>query len=375
MSGQASERETPLQGDILEQIISRVPTLDLVPASYVSKAWRRAVLSSFRRSPRRLIPWLIIHLHSRRNPSKPGLTYAYDPNSREWIRMPHPNTTLSANIDLHSLCTYHPGILYSLSFSKLAFSVDAFGSSWRELDAPRVWRTDAVVALVGSHLVVAGGTSDFEDDPCAVEVCAVDGDGSGRWVPCESMPDAFKERPAAMWLSVAVSDREMYVLDRRAGWFCSFDPETKRWGPTRRLRPDPAIFLSAIGLSGAGRLILVGVVGDAAHVEGLGLWEVDPATSQHREIGRMPPGMVEMLVGERSGLWSIGFSNAGDYGYIYNPSEPREMFLCELGKGCCMWERIGSPALVVDQHPMFTMAFRCSAVGMDDLSKLLPPPR
>lgn len=223
-----------------------------------------------------------------------------------------------------------------------------------------------MVALVGSHLVVAGGTCDFEDDPCAVEVMRTGGAG---WELCESMPEEFQDRAAATWLSVAVSDRAMYVADRNNGWFSSFDPVTGKWGKAHQLRPDPAIYVSAIGMSG-NRIILVGAAGEAMRVEGVVMWEVDPVKLQCSEIGRMPAEMLERLVGSE-GLWTIGFSNVRDCGYIYNPSEPKEVFFCDFSSGSCSWEKIGSPEVVADRYPMLALAFGCSAVGMPDLGKLV----
>lgn len=182
------------------------------------------------------------------------------------------------------------------------------------------------------------------------------------------MPEEFRDRADATWLSVAVSDRAMYVADRNTGWFSCFDPLAGKWDKAYQLRPDPALYVSAIGVSGD-RLILVGAVGEAMHVGAVVMWEVNPVTMQYAEIGKMPVGMVAKLAG-REGLWSIGFSNVGDCGYIYNPSEPKEMFLCEFGGGNCRWEMIGSPKMVVDQYPMLTLAFGCSAVGLADLGKL-----
>ncbi|XP_010923174.1 F-box/kelch-repeat protein At1g23390 [Elaeis guineensis] len=380
--GEEEEREAPLHGDVLEAIVSHVSTIDLVPASHVSKAWRGAVLSFLRRSPRRA-PWLLLHLQGRRDPSKAS-THAYDPHSRAWCLIPHvPRLPPRLSLPLRS-----SPLLHALSISRLALSADPFGATWRELEPPRVWRRDPVVAAVGpAVVVVAGGACEFEDDPCAVEVHR-----GGGWEAAETMPEAFKGSAAATWLSVAASDRAVYVLEKQAGWASRFDPETGQWGPTRLLRPDPTVCLSAVGFIDADHLVLVGVCGSDSdsgwRPESVRLWEVNVETLEvGSEVGRMGKEMVNGLVGKEEegsyswGMWSIGFASMAGFGYVYNPADPRkDIFLCEFertGKGSgdgCRWERIPSPPPAVEANPAHRMVFRCSTVGMDDLKMVLRTP-
>lgn len=381
---EAEEREAPLHGDVLEAIVSHVSTMDLVPASHVSKAWRRAVFSSLQRLPRRA-PWLLLHIQSRRDPSRAS-THAYDPHSREWSLLPHvPRLPPRVSVLLRS--SPH---LHALSLSHLALPADPFGARWRELDPPAVWRSDPVVAAVGPGVVVmAGGACEFEDDPCAVEVHR-----GGGWEAAEPMPEAFKGSAAATWLSAAASDRALYVLEKQAGWAGRFDPEAGRWGPTRLLRPDPSLCLSAIGFIGHGRLALIGVCGSDSgsglRPESVRVWEVDGETLEvGEEVGRMGKDMVEGLVGEEEEEWSfswglpsIGFATMAGFGYVYNPADPRkDIFLCEFRKkgkgseGGCRWERIPSPAAALEANPTHRVVFGCSAVGIDELEMLPSPPR
>ncbi|XP_017698557.3 F-box/kelch-repeat protein At1g23390 [Phoenix dactylifera] len=381
---EGEEREAPLHGDVLEAIVSHVSTMDLVPASHVSKTWRSAVLSSLRRSPRRA-PWLFLHLQSSRDPSKAS-THAYDPHSRAWTPLPHvPRVPPRVPVPLRS-----SPLLHALSISRLALSADPFGTAWRELDPPRVWRRDPVVAAVGpaAVVVVAGGACEFEDDPCAVEVHR-----GGGWEEAEALPEVFKGSAAATWLSAASSDRAVYVLEKQSGWASRLDPETGLWGPTRQLRPDPSVCLSAISFIDHERLVLVGLCGSDSdsglRPESLKLWEVDSETLEvGSEVGRMGKEMVEGLVGKEEegsyswGMSSIGFASTAGFGYVYNPANPRkDIFSCEFAAtdtgsdGGCRWERIPSPPAVVEANPTHRMVFRCSTVGMDELKKLLRPPR
>ncbi|XP_064957851.1 F-box/kelch-repeat protein At1g23390-like [Musa acuminata AAA Group] len=371
--GGEEEVEGTLHGDVLDAVISRVSALDLLPASRVSKAWRAAVVSSVRHSPRRPPPWLVLYLQGRRGTAT---THAFDPLSRAWrsiTRVPWCSFPAGAHSPAPQVSTYacsqRGGTrLYALSPSGLALARDPFSTVWRELEAPRYWRTDPVVALVGPHVVVAGGTSEFEDDANSVDVhdaC------SGGWEASEPMPEAFGWSSA---FSAAANGKRLYVMDKwfpfTASWF---DPAAKRWGPTRRVSiPDPTVRHAALGF-GNGRLLLAGAGGSGTgagwRAESVRLWAVDEETLQvEEEVGRMPREMVEGLVDDAGwGLWSIGFLSEGDYAYVYNPSYLGEFFLCEFEEGGgCRWERILRPTCV-EARPMHRVVFGCSEVSMDDL--------
>lgn len=232
------------------------------------------------------------------------------------------------------------------------------------MGAPHVWRQDPVVAMVGSHIVVAGGTCEFEDDPLAVEVLDTE---SGIWATCESMPAAFKNSASATWLSVATSDHKMYVLEKVSGEVSSFDVNTMRWESTAELRPDPSLFFSSISFA-RHRLILFGLAGDANDANSLRLWEVNCSTFEHKVIGEMPPEMLERLKNRNSSpLSSIGVASTGDFAYIYNPSDPKVIFYCDFSSaGGCKWGNV-SNLIVSDRNRLDRFIFTCSNVGMDDI--------
>ncbi|XP_058088464.1 F-box/kelch-repeat protein At1g23390 [Magnolia sinica] len=352
------EEQAPLYGDLLDTVLSHVSLLDLVPASYVSKTWQRAVYSSIR-SPTRAKPWLVLHIQSPRNPSATS-THAYDPHSHVWIRIPHVPVPHSSIIR-----SSHSNLLYMHSLSRLSLSRDALKTTWEDISAPRVWRLDPVIAVVGSHVVVAGGTCDFEDEPLAVELYDA---ASRTWRTCQPMPAIFKNSASATWLSTAVDDKKMYVLEKTNGGFCSFDPETETWGPTSNLCPNPSVFFSTIEFSGH-RLMLFGLVGHPTNVETLSIWEVKCDTFECTEIGKMPPAMLEKLMDADSRLSSIGVSSTADFTYIYNPSDPKEIFCCDFSTGVCSWDTVRN-SVIDDRNWMNRFTFTCSTVDIDALREI-----
>ncbi|KAL6007059.1 hypothetical protein ACLOJK_032555 [Asimina triloba] len=356
------EQEAPLHGDLLEILLSHMSLLDLVPASRVSKAWRRAVYWTVSSNPARAKPWLFLHIQSRRNPAATS-THAYDPYSRAWIQIPHvPNPHASA------LRSSHSTLLFTHSLAKLSLSTDAFHAAWADVPAPDIWRKDPAVGVAGTHVVVAGGACDYEDEPLSVEV--FDAAGSRRWRKCQPMPAIFRDSSSATCLSVAADEekKKIHVLDKNSGGFCSFDPTAGTWGPETYLRPNPSLYFSTIQSSG-NRLILVGLIGDPTDVQGLCIWEVKDETFECAEMGRMPGEMLEELKKSDLPLWSIGVSAAANFAYVYDPYDPEDIFCCDFSSGICSWTSVRN-SIINDGNKMDRLSFTCSKVGMEDLNSL-----
>ncbi|XP_077242692.1 F-box/kelch-repeat protein At1g23390-like [Tasmannia lanceolata] len=349
--------EAPLHGDILDTLISRVSLLNLLPASQVSTAWRHAVSRSIR-NRKRTNPWLILHLQNTRNLHVTS-THAYDPYSHVWIQIPHVHTQ-----QISPFRSSHSNLLYTFSSSKFTFSSNPINATWHNIDGPRVWRLDPIVAVVGSHVVIAGGTCEFEDDPLAVEVYDMK---SHAWHTCESMPTNFKNSASMVWLSVAISDQTMYVLEKNSCLFCSFDLETMTWANPVNLGQDPSVFFSAIGSSSNdNKLIQVGLVGSPTDIKSLRIWEVDCENFDLKLMGEMPLEMLERLKNVNLPIHSIEICSMGNFVYIYNPSDPRDIFFCDFNGYVCEWEWAPNSA-VNDRYQMERLVFTCSTVGIDDL--------
>ncbi|XP_057949869.1 F-box/kelch-repeat protein At1g23390 [Malania oleifera] len=353
------EEEAPIHGDVLEAILARVPLVDLVPANRVSRSWERAVTSSLSRvnAPK---PWLFVHAQNPR--SGVPITHAYDPRSRAWLQIDRPSIKHASAIRSNN-----SNLLYELSPSHLAFSVDPLHLEWHRTDAPRVWRTDPIVATIGSRIVVAGGACDFEDDPLSVEMYDI---RTGARDSCQSMPAMFKYSAAATWLSVAADGRELFATEKASGVTHSFDPETKSWCGPYDLRPDPSVFFCAVGFAGD-RLILVALAGDAERLGGVKIFEVNRESFERDEIGEMPEEILEKLRSDDSPVSSVDVCMAEGYVYVINPCEPKEVVFCELGGVRCRWGSVRNRVVEDEGKRMERVVYSCSKVVMDDLQKAL----
>ncbi|GAB2297393.1 hypothetical protein Dimus_031499 [Dionaea muscipula] len=359
-----------IHGDVLEVMLSHVPLIDLVPACLVSRSWNDAVSSSLDHlNP--LKPWLLIHTQSLISTS--SSTHAYDPRSRTWLRIHHPQSPIPHAVS--QLRSSNSDFLYAISPTKLSYSTDPLHLTWRQVDPPSTWRVDPLVAPVGSHIVVAGGGSEYEDDPLAVEVYDT---VTGLWATCQSMPVTLKDSAAPTWLSVAANDQKMFVTEKASGDTYCFSPETKVWEGPYDLRPDPRVFFSTIGSHGSD-LILAGLIGNAQDVRGLRLWRVrcDAAVGSCELIGEVPSEFVHQLKGQDSSLSSISLSLADDLVCVYNPAEPEVLIYGELplpageahGGRVESWESVRDVMWKDDRKIMDRMVFTVGKVELGDLQR------
>lgn len=263
----------------------------------------------------------------------------------------------------------HSGLLYIISPAKLSLSFDTLFSKWIEIAPPRVWRTDPIVAKVGTRVVVAGGTWDFEDDPLSVEIYDTE---IGTWEACGSMPDILKDSAASTWLSVAANDHEIFVTEKSSGIGYSFDPVSKIWVGPYDIRPDPMMYTSAIGFTGSGqkeKLLMVGLIGESMNVKSLKLWEVcRNQCVTCKLIGEVPEAMVEKLKGRGGGgLTSVSMTAFGEFLYVCNALEPEEVVVGEIcGGGDWRWWSVQNP-VVDDGNRMDRYLFSCCEVGIGEL--------
>ncbi|KAK4376891.1 hypothetical protein RND71_003187 [Anisodus tanguticus] len=353
--------EASVYGDVLENILSHVPLVDLVPASCVSKSWSRAITSSLQcfNKPK---PWLIIHTQCTRSPYDISV-HAYDPRSHVWIEISQPSIKY-----VSALRSSHSNLLYMLSPSKLSFSFDPMNLTWHHVDAQHVWRTDPIVAHIGGSIVIAGGTCDFEDDPLAVEIYNTE---SNTWETCESMPAILKDSAASTWLSIATTGDKLVVAEKFTGVSYCFDPKTKKWIGPYELRPDPRIFHSVIGFSN-NRLILVGMIGDVENVTRLKIWKVDTESFECEEMAEMPLELIKKLKSDTFGVSSISVCLGGDYVYMSKSSEMAEEIVgCEFinGGGVRWWSMINEAA--GDGIRSERVVFTCSVIGLSDLQRAM----
>ncbi|KAF3784449.1 F-box/kelch-repeat protein [Nymphaea thermarum] len=365
MAERMASYELQLEGDVLEAVLSKVPMLDLVPASVVNRAWRDGVASALARPSARPRPWLFLHHQRVLGPSRLS-THAYDPNSGTWVRLPHvPSGPLAAD---ETICASQPSLLYTLTPTSLCFSSDPVKARWvrtSEEAGLQVWRRDPAVAVVAPEgpsprVVVMGGTWEFEEDALAVEVYDV---AAGRWERCESLPERLKGVSGTTW-QTAVSGRYVYVVERGSGGLCRFDVDAGKWGPAVELRQDRAVFHSSVVVSGD-RVVLVGV-----STEGVRLWKADYESAKCELIGQMPPDMAEGFIGDQ--FPTVSCLGQRDFIYMYNSSKPENIYAVDISAGRCDWEIIKNPA-IGDVERMSRVALTCSQVKLDDVRRVFRP--
>ncbi|KAM7269141.1 hypothetical protein ACFE04_024638 [Oxalis oulophora] len=359
-----------IHGDILDIILSHVPLLYLLPSSHVSKSWNKAVSSCLHfNSPK---PWLLVHTQGIRPPHATS-TFAYDPRSNIWIEIKtnQSQPSISQTASIHSA---HSTLLYMVSPTKFAFSIDPLHLTWQEVDAPRVWRSDPIVALVGSHVIIAGGACDFEDDPLAVEMYDIE---KRQWDTCQSMPETLLDFAVSDWLSTAVYDDKLYLLEKLSGVAHCFDPNSKSWSGPYDFHPGNNVYHLLIGCCND-RLILVGLTGRPSDLQKIKVWEgvIDGESEKLvlKEIGELPKEMVKKFKGEGYSVTSVTVNFKGNFLYIHNPSKTEEIIVCEMvvnGNGAfngqCKWTSVENLVVNDRSRLMDKFVFTCSNVGLSEL--------
>ncbi|XP_047092090.1 F-box/kelch-repeat protein At1g23390-like [Lolium rigidum] len=379
-----------LYGDTLESVVERVPAADLAATACVSREWLRAVRSALRRRPRRpLLPWLLVHLHGRRCRRR---TCAYDPHSGAWLTVEAPRQPATSSPPPYVRVVHgaHGDRACALTASSLDVAGDPLGTSAPvSLSPPGAWRADPVLAAVGDRLVALGGACQLLAAP---EDTGVEVHEGGSWAACGPMPAELRESAAATWLSVAATEQRVYVADRTTGWASWFDPSKRRWGSTRRLRPDAGVSTWGIapGRAGAG-LVLFGAKrcrGDEANATTakseviVQTWEVDGDALDLSPSGAMamPTEMSGRLFPREDDdddevLVSIGVCGNAVGGYVYNAAAPANgavFYEMQEGSGVVeRWEWVPSAPLL-PAEPLGRAVVACSPVAVDMLSRRLP---
>lgn len=356
--------EADIHGDILETVFSQVPLVDLVSASQVSKSWSRAVSSSLRHQnkPR---PWLILHAQATRSPYT-TTTHAYDPRSDVWIAVPRPPVDY-----VSPLKSSHSNFLYMLSPSRFSLSFDPFNFDWHHAQAPRVWRRDPIVALMGNNVVIAGGGCDFEDDPLAVEIYDL---RTREWRACNSMPLSFRDSASTQWLSIAATAEELIVVDKESGSTYWFDLRSESWTGPFRLDAGQPVAIHNVGFTNSG-LILVGLCKIDENVEQIKIWKIDREELRCKEIGEMPAEYVEKLRSGSFGDCSVDIRVAGNTVYVYSSHEwnAEELVACEVevgGRGGLKWWSVRNVA-ARESAIAERMVFTCAEVGIGELERVI----
>ncbi|KAL4302588.1 hypothetical protein GQ457_10G025750 [Hibiscus cannabinus] len=350
-----------LHGDVLEIIFSHVPLHLLLPACLVSKSWNAAVFSSLRRlfKPK---PWLLVHTQSIHRP-RCTTAFAYDPRSDIWLRI---NRKLPPE-HVSALSSASSTLLYALNPSRFSFSIDPLHLTWYHANPPSVWRVDPIVAVVGERIVVAGGAWEFEDDPLAVEIYDIN---NRTWERTESMPATLKDSAASTWLSVAANTKTIFMTEQMSGVTHSFNPDSRTWCGPFDLRPDRNIYFSVIAFHGSS-LIMLALLGDPGNTTDVKVWELTGESLElSKEIGVMPEELTEKLKGEDTGFSSIIVNSIAGFFYMYNPGQPGELAVLEIGdEGRCWWGSVKNAAVSDRNRVAERVVLTCSDVGLGDIGR------
>ncbi|KAJ3704480.1 hypothetical protein LUZ61_008185 [Rhynchospora tenuis] len=382
---------TNLPADMLEVVVTKLPTIDLLSASYVSHGWLYAVRSSMHTHPR-LFPWLILRCLPHPVATMHSI-HALDPHSRTWLFVPQAqrnNSTGKAKQPWPALNFLHGSTrdrLYALTLSQLVISKDPFGSSCQmEAKGPKIWRQDPVVAEVqGRWIVVVGGgfLTDEGEEEGAVEVYDKQ---TGMWELAEPMPANFDGSTYATWLSIAVSEKRVYVIEKKSGWISRFDPESKKWGPTCQLSTVPSVSKWAIVMARKERLLLVGAGaegGTGKKVMKVRAWEVDGDSLQviSNKPMEMPTEMVDRLFPNfdsldeaRRQVCSVEVRGTEHGGYMFDPANMKhgvvmyQYLSTEEGGRVDRWEWVPSPDSV-GRDSRESVAVGCSPVLLHQVAR------
>ncbi|KAJ4821670.1 Kelch repeat-containing F-box-like protein [Rhynchospora pubera] len=373
-----------LHGDVLEEVAMHVPIVDLLSASLVSREWRRAVCSSLVYRPHQR-PWLI--LRDLRSPKSSAFSiHALDPYSRSWVSVTRRSIS-DRPFEMVGPCFMRRSTgdrFCALMFRKMTISKDPFGARWeQDTKAPRKFRLDPVVAEVGWWILVVGGECSIDRDYEEEGPVEVYDKRTGVWESAGLMPVVFEGSTCAAWLSVVASSKRLYVMERKSGWLSWFDPESKRWGPVRQMRPDPGVSAWAITVGYGEKLLLFGARRgrDGDGVMKVKIWEVegDNLRVVDTEGEEMPAEMVDGLFPADEGqdaTWQ-GYSVHVDMcgtehgGYVCNPNplwmrKRNGVVLFDLSRSRSSriverWEWVPLPERVGD-NPMGRILCGCSPV-------------
>ncbi|KAJ4749292.1 Kelch repeat-containing F-box-like protein [Rhynchospora pubera] len=272
----------------------------------------------------------------------------------------------------------------ALMFRKMTISKDPFGARWeQDTKAPRKFRLDPVVAEVGWWVLVVGGECSIDRDYEEEGPVEVYDKRTGVWESAGLMPVVFEGSTCAAWLSVVASSKRLYVMERKSGWLSWFDPESKRWGPVRQMRPDPGVSAWAITVGYGEKLLFFGARRgtDGDGVIKVKIWEVegDNLRVVDTEGEEMPAEMVDGLFPADEGqdaTWQ-GYSVHVDVcgtehgGYVCNPNplwmrKRNGVVLFDLSRSRSSriverWEWVPLPERVGD-NPMARILCGCSPV-------------
>jgi hypothetical protein len=309
-------------------------------------------------------PWLFVLGQSRSLLPAKNRVIGFDPLAWRWNRIglpesidskkleePHEARSVMMNVEEGN------GILFYLAGRRINYTLNFLNPKckWEESPPMSCWRHQhPVVCYLGgptyNHLFVVGGVSDFEGeeiDPLCAEMLDLN---SGVWESLDPLPYQFKASASSTWLSSAVFDDRIYLLERYSGDCCYFDLQKKRWGCVGKLRPPhPSSAVAHLDDEQGGLILVSGsskkglVVGGLRRHDGgmsFRLWTFNNIVDDEAigvactEISRMPSHMFNLVTGkdeDEEEEVTVKCKGIGDVVYIYSDRSDH-VCVCDAGQ-------------------------------------------
>ncbi|GLJ20750.1 hypothetical protein SUGI_0378110 [Cryptomeria japonica] len=369
-----------LPDDVIEVIMAFLSISDAPKAAIVCKQWHSFIASSpIRRalshSLHKCKPWLFILGANK------GRGLGFDPVARRWIHLP-PLSLYSNEQD--TIFMEGNGFLFSVSGDRFKFT-DSFLTprKWRDSAAAlRVWRQNPLVCYDGGKVIVIGGVHELEENPLCVEMLDLK---SGESEMCDPLPGEFKHSASSTWLSSAVFNGKVYVLEKFKGDCCCFELQSKRWGKVMSVGSLASSSSSSqcvkyfclackVGLVIAGLIMENGEISFQMCIVEENKMECKKGTKL-----RMPGEMLKLIAGkereeEEDDEYSsyaeyIECRSAGDLIYVFSKSNymsRRRVCLFDFSKG--VWEMLGDNDGCSFRNWRERVLFVCCPVTLDQTS-------
>ncbi|KAM5563164.1 F-box/kelch-repeat protein [Rosa sericea] len=363
---------TNLSSDVTELILSYLPIPTLVRASTVCKLWQSIISSTtFSATQTQSHPWFFLYgIHN--TSSKNNQSFAFDPLSNRWLRLPTP--TFPPHHYSHS-CFLGADGFFLITAPNFTYS-RILKRSWRSTSPLHFSRINPLLGVFDSsgsllpNFIVVGGVRfignlvDIEDR-LAVEIYNPDSDS---WQLGPPLPADFRSGNSSQSLSSALFKGRFYVFGIYSCFISSFDLRTNAWSQVQTLRPPGVVFSFLIGCRD--RLVLAGICNGPLG-SSFNLWRIEEATMEFSEIAIMPQDLLCSLFegDEEDKFASLKCVGLGNLIYVFNEEYHKKYpaCVCEISSetGQCSWRRV--PPLPSPVNKFHQVISFCSTVSLNGI--------
>jgi len=208
---------------------------------------------------------------------------------------------------------------------------------------------------------------------------------SGVWESLYPLPYHFKASPSSTWLSSAVFDDRIYLLERNSEDRCYFDLQRRCWEFVGKLRPPR----SSSSMNHSGLIIVSGNSKKGLVVEGLRLDDggmsfrllnfnnsVDKEATNIvcTEMDRMPSHIFNLVTGKdkEEEVWEssdVKCKGMGDLIYIYS-DRSEHVCVCDISGHGQVWRMLPNRDGIFVGTFIYSSRFKyvCSPVALNQIS-------